>query len=249
MSVFSNPEGEQQTNAPTPEASSTPAPEHKAETAAPVNLFADQLAGIKTEDGRQKYADVPTALNSISHSQAHIAELTRKNKELEETLAKQEGMEQLLERIESTKQTNTEQPSVSGLSEADVASLVDRTLQQKEAVTKAQANETAVTSALIEKFGSRDTAVNQLGAKAAELGVDISFLQQMAQHSPKAVLDYFNTSAPSAPSPTGGGVNTEALNTNITPEEDPLAAARAKLLGETSELSTKWRAAAPKISQ
>lgn len=215
---------------------------NQSQTVNPNNLFADQLAGIKDENGRQKYADVNTALNSLGHAQGHISNLERQVSELQEELNKRQGMEQVLERIEAGKQTNTEQPSVNSLSEADVLSLVDNTIKQKEAASIAYANEVAVSEALAEKFG--DKALEQLERKATELGVNVEFLQSMAQKSPKAVLSYFQGDTTKTLNPTAGGVNTEALNRGITTEPDALAEARAKLMGQTSPLLNKWRAAA-----
>lgn len=236
--------------------SSTPAPDqgqaapqaqepNPSQTTPSPTLFADQLAGIKDENGRQKYADVNTALNSIPHAQGHISQLETQVAQLQEELNKRQGMEQVLERIEAGKQTNTEQPSVNSLSEADVMSLVDSTLKQKEAANVAYANEVAVTEALVGKFGSQEKALEQLGRKASELGVNVEFLQSVAQKSPKAVLDYFDTSAPPTSNPIVGGSNTEALYNNAPPSPDALAEARSKLMGQSSPLLSKWRAAAP----
>lgn len=245
--VFSNPEGGQQQDASQPQEGAAPQAQESnvSQNVDPNSLFANQLAGIKTNDGRQKYADVSTALDSIPHAQNHIAELTRKNEELQEQLNQRAGMEQVLERIESTKQTNTEQPSVNSLSEADVMGLLNQALTQKEAADKAKTNEAAVTEALVTKFGDRDKAVEQLTNKATELGVDVGFLQSMAQHSPAAVLKYFDAAPTPTANPTTGGVNTEALNANITPTADPLAEAKAKLFGQSDTLVNKWREAAP----
>ena len=204
----------------------------------PNSLFSDQLAGIKDENGRQKYADVNTALTSLGHAQGHISNLENQVAELQGQLNQQQGMEQVLERIEASRQTNTEQPSVNGLSKADVLAIV----QQKEAAEIAYANEVAVTKALTEKFG--DKAMEQLELKASELGVNVDFLQSIAQKSPKAVLNYFEVSSTPNSNPTSGGVNTEALNTNVAPSPDAVAEAKAKLMGQSSPLVNRWRAAA-----
>lgn len=215
-----------------------------AQTTPATDPYADLLKGIVTEDGRQKYGDVNTALNSIPHAQKHIAELTRQITEMQEELNKRQGMEEVLDRINSTKQTNTEQPSVSGLSEAQVAEMLESALKQREAAQTAQANEAAVTGELVKKFGDRDKAQAVLKAKADELGVDLGFLRSLAQKSPKAVLSYFNTSTTSAPNPTTPGINTTALPQ--TGDIDKLAEARAKLFGQRDPLVENWRAAAPK---
>lgn len=207
--------------------------------------YADLLKGITTEDGRQKYGDVSTALNSIPHAQTHISELTRKNAELQEELNKRQGMEQVLDRINSTKQTNTEQPSVNSLSEAQVLELLNSALTQKEAASLAKTNEAAVTEGLVKKFGDRDKATAMIKAKAEELGVGFDFMRSLAQKSPKAVLSYFNTVPNSGPTPTAPGINTHSLP-NTSGEVDRLGEAKAKLFGQRDPLVENWRAAAPK---
>lgn len=212
---------------------------------APANPYADLLKGITTEDGRQKYGDVNTALNSIPHAQTHISDLTRKNAELQEELNKRQGMEQVLDRINSTTQTNTEQPSVNSLSEAQVMELLNSALTQKEAAALANANEAAVTDGLVKKFGDRDKATAMIKAKAEELGVGFDFMRSLAQKSPKAVLSYFNTGSSNNAPPTLPGINTASLP-NTSGEPNRLDEAKAKLFGQRDPLVESWRAAAPK---
>lgn len=216
----------------------------QAETPSGGDPYADLLKGIVTEDGRQKYGDVSTALNSIPHAQNHIAELTRKLNEMQEELNKRQGMEQVLDRINSTTQTNTEQPSVNSLSEAQVKQLLDAELKQREQAKMAEVNEAEVTNGLVKKFGDREKAIAQLKSKAEELGVSMDFLRSVAQKSPKAVLSYFNVSAAPSPTPTTPGINTASMPQ--TGEVDKLAEARAKLFGQRDPLVENWRAAAPK---
>lgn len=231
-SVFGNPEtGTQPT---------TPEQGVPAKPASQGDSFADLLSTIKTPDGRQKYADINTALESIPHAQNHIIELSTRVKELEEQLTKSKTMEQVLEQLQAP-QSSSGQPSVAGLTEAQIKELFNREIQEREAASVAKANEAQVTRALKDKFG--DKAIEVLAAKADELGVDIGFLQSLAQRSPKAVLNYFNVSTPqTTPSVTSPGYNTAAFAP--ASKGDPLAEARAKLFGTEDALKTKWRAAA-----
>lgn len=238
---------ESTTQSTAPQEQTTPQGEESkpAQTTTVSDPYADLLRGITTEDGRQKYGDVNTALNSIPHAQTHISELTRKNAELQEELNKRQGMEQVLDRINSTKQTNTEQPSVNSLSEAQVMELLNSALTQKEAASLAQANEAAVTDGLVKKFGDREKATAMIKAKAEELGVGFDFMRSLAQKSPKAVLSYFNTAPSNNPSPTTPGINTASLP-NTSGEPNRLEEAKAKLFGQRDPLVESWRAAAPK---
>ena len=230
-SVFGNPETGTQPNTPEQGVPAKPASQETGLT--------DLLSTIKTPDGRQKYADIGTALESIPHAQNDILELSTRVRELEEQLTKSKTMEQVLEQLQAPR-SSSEQPSVAGLTEAQIKELFNKEIQEREAALTAKANEAQVTKALRERYG--DKAGDVLAAKADELGVDIGFLQSLAQRSPKAVLNYFGGSTQPTPSATSPGYNTAAFN---TPKQgDPLAEARAKLFGQGDSLKDKWRAAA-----
>lgn len=225
-----------------PQAPTAPSGEPKpTETTVVTDPFANQLAGIVNPDGRQKYADVATALNSITHAQSHIAELTLKNAELEATAAASVGMEQVLQRIDSSNQT-PDAPSVVGLGEDKVRELLESTLSQRDAASIAHANEVELTNGLVAKFGTQEKAVEMLGNKATELGVSIDFMQKLAQQSPKAVLSYFGAEPTANATPTAPGINTAAIQAPAG-DVDHLAEATAKLMGQRDPLVTKWRAA------
>lgn len=80
-----------------------------------------------------------------------------------------------------------------------------------------QANEQAVSDALIQHLGDQTKAAEFLSNKAKEMGVSVKFLQSIAASSPAA---FFNTAglsdvAPkSSASASNGSVNTQALNSN-----------------------------------
>lgn len=202
------------------------------------DLFADQLAAITAEDGRQKYADVATALNSIPHAQNRINELSAELNKLKEENAKMKGFEEVLSRLDSkTDQgSDTTQPA---LSVEALQDLVENTLTQREQAARAAANEAAVKEKLIAKFGDLAKANEQLTAKAAQLGVDMATMRNLAQASPNAVLSYFESQSKGDVTPTGTGT----AFTNTTQEADVRAEARAKLFGQRDALTEKWRSA------
>lgn len=205
------------------------------------NLFTDQLAAIKAEDGRQKYADVATALNSIPHAQGRIRELTEEINKLKEENARMRGFEEVLSRLDGNSQ---EQGSTNpqALSIEDMQSLVEQTLTQRERAASAQKNEQAVTEALVKKFGDRAKALEQLKAKAASLGIGMEVMQNLAQTSPSAVLSYFNTASTDVSTPSGFG--TTPMTGNTQEEADVRTMARSKLFGKEDLLMNKWKAAA-----
>ena len=199
------------------------------------NLFADQLAAI-TEDGRQKYADVATALNSIPHAQSRIKELQDQIESLKEENSRKAGFEEVLSRLDGN---NNAQPSTEGES-INVEQVVSDLLDQRERSKNNAANEAAVSKALAEKFGNSETALEQLKAKAASLGIGMDVMQKLAQTSPNAVLSYFTGAKVDNANPTGFG---SSPANNQPDEPDEKAQVRAKLFGQADPLINKWRSA------
>ena len=204
------------------------------------DLFADQLASIKDEAGRQKYADVNTALGSIPHAQGHISNLEGQVAQLQEELNKRQGMEQVLERIQQQNETSTGTPSVEGLDAAQIGELFNQFSSQREHAQQALQNEIAFSETLKNQYG--DKAQEVVANKANELGITVEFLQGVVQKSPKAALAYFTEGAPKAIQPTVPSGNTSALTPPATPNN--IEEAKAKLFGQRNTLIDKWRSAA-----
>lgn len=206
----------------------------------PNTLFANQLAAITSDDGRQKYADVNTALSSIPHAQSHIKSLETQLAQAQEELNKRQGMEQVLERMQATQATSTEQPSDNSQSAALGEDDIVRILTQREQAQAAQSNEIAFSNSLREKFG--DKALEVLDNKAQELGISMEFMQALAQKSPKAALQYFSEASPTGAQPTLPGNNTQAITTPV--QATTTDEARAKLFGKKDNPNIdKWRKA------
>lgn len=206
------------------------------------DLFANQLAGIKAEDGRQKYADVSTALNSIPHAQDKIKGLQEELENTKAELAKKQGIEEMLERLNQSQQTPAESTNpapVQGLNEDAARALVESTLERKEQEKVAKTNVSTVFDKLKEVYG--DKAQEMYKQKAQELGVSVEELTQLSSRSPKAVLTYFDskasadTSTPATPST----VNTSGMK----PKEDGFDYMSIFTSGD-SPLVKKWRQAA-----
>jgi len=190
-----------------------PAVEVPAQPPVTDNPYADLLGGIKTDDGRMKYATVSDALTAIPHAQGHIstleAELTKVKEELSKRVSVEESLQQLANKPETTETT----PPV-GLGEQEIAKLFDQRLQARDAQHVAEANQKSVANTLRESFG--DKAEEAYTIKAAELGVDVAFLNTLAAKSPTLVLEYFSKAKGSAPQPTTGSISTAALGTTST---------------------------------
>ena len=176
---------------------------------------AQQLASLKREDGSQMFDSVEKALESLAHAQKYIPELkgklSEKEKEVEELNIKVEKsatVEDVLSRITNSKSEAPDNTEVKEGKNEDIGELVKKHLENERAKEKKEANRSQVNEALMAKFGDAEAAKLALDAKAKELGVGTDFLISMADQSPKALLAYFNTAAPSStPSPTTSSVN------------------------------------------
>ena len=233
----SNPNGEGQVNDQVPADQAAQADAAVTPQVDPNSLFADQLSSITTDDGRQKYADVPTALQSIPHAQSHISELNSKVKQLEEELNKRQGAEELLSSLQQSQQQVVEQPSVTGLDATEIENVVSNILQTKAQQDVAQTNAAQVRSALSEKFGG--AASVEFENRAKSLGISVGQLTQMASQSPQVVMELFNAPSVRDPQPTTGG----SVNISSRPVEKTQPDYMAKFSGTSSELPSKWAAA------
>ncbi len=205
--------------------------------------YANLLSGIQAEDGRQKYATVSDAINSIPHAQTHIKDLSDKVKELEGKLEQSTTIDQVLARVEQSKQAPDETPSKKELDETQLAQLMENMLTKRELRNVQETNQQQVVKSLADKFG--DKAKEAYETKAAELGLSVSVFNDLARQSPKAVLQYFDaTPNTSTSSFSKTSVNTTAMDLNKQSNDvDPMAMFRSS----DTELIQKWRKATSHI--
>lgn len=243
--IFGNPEQPSQTPAPeegaqqnaqptSGEAAPTgQEPKQEPQTSDPNSLFADQLAGIKAEDGRQKYADVSTALESIPHAQSRIRELAEEKARLEAELQQRRSIEEMIERIETSKQQPEATSQGSVLDEATVEQLLDNRLAQLKQAEQMESNRKMVVSQLTERFGEKAEEV--FSKRASELGMDVAGLSDLALKHPKVVLSQFEGVQAPAPQSVQGTVNAGAVKPS-SPERKPVAYGAT-----TKQVVEQWR--------
>jgi len=180
---------------------------------APTSAFEDQLKMIKNETGEQKYDSVPKALDALAHSQSFIGQLKEETAskeaeiaQLREELAKREAVGDVVDKLTAQQaQPESIPPQVSGLDEQQAVQLFQQLTAKQQAEKTASSNEASVSEALFSKYGDKTAEV--VSGKAAELGMSVEGLKQLAQSSPQAALQLFQTQASSSPSFTGGSVN------------------------------------------
>ena len=242
----SNPNGNDQVNDQVlaDQAAPATAPAEQSVQVDPNSLFADQLSSITTDDGRQKYADVTTALNSIPHAQGHINELSSQVKELQEELAKRQGAEDLLASLQQSQQQVVETPSVTGLDETAIESVVSNMLQSQAQQQQQEANAATVKQALTDKFGA--AASVEFENRAQQLGMSVGQLTQMSAQMPQAVVELFNTVPVRDPQPTVGST----VNIPATPVSGSTPDYMAKFRGQSDkDVKSKWEAAKEEVAK
>lgn len=213
----------------------------------PTNPFADQLAGIKNEDGKQKYDTIDKALEGLTHAQGYIPQLQSTLNTKEEEIAnlraeldKRQSVEEVVSRITQPKEApivaEETTPAAQGFSQEDVAKLVQQELAKNQQMSAAQANVQKVSDNLTTKYG--DSVSDVIAQKAKELNTTSASLEQLASQSPDMVLALFNSAPQGSVSPTTGSVNIPSNK----PADAPLGRPGSSLLSgaTTSEVTDYW---------
>ena len=199
--------------------------------------FEDLLSTIKSEDGRQKYSDVETALTSITHKDEHIKKLEDENAQLRVETEKRAALEEVLEQIKTQQADATEvTPSVSGLDGDAVLDLVKTVLNEDKQQATAKKNAASIFDALQEKYSDKSMVIFE--AQAQELGMSKEELTKMASTKPLAVrkllgLDLKRESS----TPLTSSVNTATL---AQQNQQPVERKKVMLGGSTKDVVAAW---------
>lgn len=155
----------------------------------------DQLKTITNERGEQKYADVSKALEALAVSQTYIPELHNKMDakdatiaDLREQLTKHEAVDDVLQRIQTTRQ-EPEPTQPAGLGAGDATALFEQLMETRDTKVARGKNISAVTAVMSESYGEKAEEV--FYAKGKELGLTPDALNDLAGTSPAAVLELF----------------------------------------------------------
>ena len=210
-------------------------PVEKTPAANPSDLFVDQLAAIKNDQGVPKYDTVEKAIEALQHSQQYIPELKTQmsNQEqlINELKAKLEANQSVQDIIsKQTPPLEAAQTSTTSLSEQDVEALVANALQQRSVATTQTTNQTTVNTALTTKYGANAQA--EIAKKASELGMKPSELGAMSKSNPAMVLALFGEKQSGNITPTFGSVNIAPTSPNV---EELTRPAKSVLSGATSK--------------
>lgn len=197
-----------------PESTQTPSPAPQGE-----DVLATKLSTILNEEGQPKYANVETALDALKHSQEFIPSLKNQVSEqeaeiarLREQVAKQQGVQEALERFGQQPQAQPQQPEATPTEQPgqeDIASLVQNTFESYIQNTQAEKNFEQVQSALVSQYG--DKASDFIATKAKELNTTTESLEEMAKTNPTMALHILGTVAKPTTGVSYGGTNTTSF--------------------------------------
>ncbi len=187
-------------------------------TQSDLDKLLDQLKSIKAEDGRQQYASLDKALESIVHKDAFIDTLKKENaeeKDLRKNLS--EEIEQLKAKLEMEKTVSTEfplpakeeRPSTDKVDEKNLADLV---AEQVAALSNKKTKD--------DNFSQFKSAVNlgdeqivaYMDEKAKAIGLSTSFLKDIIQQNPSAAMKLLEGTDIVSPEKTPSTIRTESVD-------------------------------------
>lgn len=198
------------------------------------------LKTIVNEQGAPKYSSIPDAIKALAASQEHIRRIEADNATLRAELAKAKSMEELVaalkpaEAVANTTPTNT--------APLDIASQVDKILNEKQQLAESRANRIAVAEAMKKVYG--DKASELFYTKAQELGFSREAINDLSAKNPKAVITLLGGTETQKPTPRTPGIRTDGLDV------DSGASVKSGMaFGKTSDLVDAWRAAGDKVKK
>jgi hypothetical protein len=201
----------------------------------PDNEIATLLLAIKNERGEPKYKNVNEALKALQHSQQFIPDLKQTQAELQAKLdeanaraARVEQLEQVVNEL--TQRTQTTQSTPAGLSEEQIANLVNRTMSDAQRKALEKTNVEQVVQKMQGQFG--DQAEKIFYDKAKELNMTVAEFNALAARTPVAVLKLVGVGETQTQR-TSPGINTAGFQ----PKQDTFIKRNSKsaLLGVTTQ--------------
>lgn len=190
----------------------------------------DALTGLVGEG--KKYSSVEAAVSSLPHKELHIGKLEAENEamriQLEEAkreLDRASKVDEILNQMSSPSLEQEKGNNNLNSQPLDTAAITDSVLaqlEQRNTQAIAAKNKADVELHMQSKYGL-EKSQQMVNAKAAELGVGVDFLMELAAKSPKAFYTQLGVDAqPASPQsvPTDSSVNTESLNMSASPAKD-----------------------------
>lgn len=187
----------------------------------------------------KKYATVEDALKSVPHAQVHISKLEQELAAIKAEIEQRKTMEQLLDELKSG-QVQPVTPTDSTIPQDKIAELIEQTLSAREQSKVMAQNAKTVIDAMVTAFGDKEKAKEQYVKIAADNGLSLEQINQLAETSPNVVLKLAGlTEKRSTTSPLSSTVNTQSLGQG----QGNTPSARVRMGATTKDLVAAWRAA------
>lgn len=196
--------------------------------------------GAAIQVGDRTFNSQEELIKSWEHAQAHITSLDTKISEADTALAKSVGMQEVLEKLQSTSVAapQTVEPTAVNegyLKEDDIDKILGKRERDKAASSNVDSAMTLAESSLGTDY------IAKLNTKAAELGMTVEAAIAIAKDSPTAFSKLFIPSELLAQSSSVGDINTAA----ITPAPAAEPSMRVPMGSTTTTLLAAWAAAKP----
>jgi hypothetical protein len=231
------------------QASETPQTEAP-QTQIDLDALAQKIAEIKTEDGRQKYDNVETALESLPHKEefidklkSEVAEERQKREELEKRFSEMETKVSIEDRIAdkiASQQGQEERPSGVDFDEQALSDLVARQLDAMDTKKVRRQNADKFVEAVASETKDVEAFIN---SKATSLGIGEQTFRDLIAQSPDAALKLVGMNS-TVPTKTPSNVNTTGFQQK--PDEKPpvpkLFSTNSQRTARAEELRAKFEA-------
>tara|TARA_R110002020_G_scaffold355260_1_gene567973 strand:- start:1551 stop:2324 length:774 start_codon:yes stop_codon:yes gene_type:complete len=195
----------------------------------PVESYVTKLAEAKGDN----WKDPEVLAKGKIEADSHIEQLERQLSEMKEDLGKQDYAKQLLDELQNKAAdpttANTAMPNNdngdtvqentnSNVSEADLKSLVEKTLSERDRESEIKQNLSLVDQELESSFGTE--ALNRVKEKSKELGISMQRLQEVASESPNAFFSLIGEPKKDFKPMVQGSVRTDSVNMQSSSERN-----------------------------
>jgi C4-type Zn-finger protein len=211
------------------ETTQTTQPEQTQEETSPQGSFLSKLVEAKGENWKDPEVLAKGKIEADGYIQTLEGQLTQMREDLKKKEYQEEVLEQLQKKatestavnngVPNNNNSNTEgENTTRNLSEEDLKSLVEQTLNQREADAVTKTNLQRVDEELDKSFGTNAEEV--VKKKAEELGMSMERLSEIASESPNAFFTLIGEPKPTFNPMVNGSVRTEGVNMQVSTDRN-----------------------------
>jgi C4-type Zn-finger protein len=211
------------------ETTQTTQPEQTQEETSPQGSFLSKLVEAKGENWKDPEVLAKGKIEADGYIQTLEGQLTQMREDLKKKEYQEEVLEQLQKKATESTAVNNGVPNnnnsntdgentTRNISEEDLKSLVEQTLTQREADAVTKTNLQRVDEELDKSFGTNAEEV--VKKKAAELGMSMDRLSEIASESPNAFFTLIGEPKPTFNPMVNGSVRTEGVNMQVSTDRN-----------------------------